>query len=284
MALSQFQTIPNLGADPEFRNFVAAYRAALSAAGFIRTSDTGQIDPATVVKPAASGIGGYEIWRFNDSAQATKPIFFKLEYAVGASVARLTLWITIGTGSDGVGNITGVRIARNSLGYGTTTATLQDVWVAGGEGYLTSGVYVGPTTGSTAIGWFIERTRLPSGLVDVSSDGAGIVYATIASGTFWNAISYDGVWSELSIDDWPTINSGGAFQYRGTTYAYPYYPIIGTMRAPSRAVVCSASADIGITAPFTVSLYGVPHTFRGVVGSNTNYGRGPNATPGFRYE
>ena len=54
MTMSQFQAIPTITADADWRALLTNYRAALTAAGFVRTSDTGQLDPTTVLKPGAS--------------------------------------------------------------------------------------------------------------------------------------------------------------------------------------------------------------------------------------
>ena len=280
MTLSVFQDTPTLGVDPHFRNFVASYRAALIAAGFVRTSDSGQIDPTTVVRPSTSQVAGYEIWRFNDAAQATKPIFFKFEYGTGTTIARWVFFITIGTGSDGAGNITGIRIPRIALSQTANSAVLSDVWVAGGEGYLASGLWASVSAGSVSLGWIIERLRLSTGLSDTSNDGAGIVFGNYNA---WFCSTYDGTWTE-SNTEWPSLNSGGLFTYRGITYAYPYYPVVGNVRGASRAAICVNSADAGYTVPFTVPLYGVSHVFRGIVSSSSNHGRGSSAAFALRFE
>lgn len=119
--------------DAEFRSVIAAFRQAFSDQGLVRTSDTGQIDPTTVVRPGTiNTAAGYEIWRFNDALQATSPIFIKLEHGVGPSSTTPSWWITVGTGTDGAGTITGVIVAReqhsttsnNAVATGTTTSYL----------------------------------------------------------------------------------------------------------------------------------------------------------------
>lgn len=57
---------------------------------------------------------GYTLWRFNDTLQATQPIFFKLEFGSNSSGANYpSMFITVGTGSNGSGTITWT-------GFGTT--------------------------------------------------------------------------------------------------------------------------------------------------------------------
>ena len=280
MTMSQFQAIPTITADADWRALLTNYRAALTAAGFVRTSDTGQLDPTTVLKPGASSISGYDVWRFNDDAQATKPIFFKLEYGAGSSAARFNLWITVGTGSDGAGNITDIRIPRSVMGQSSNSAILADVWVSGGEGYLASVFYAGPSTPASALGWMIDRVRLQSGLPDLTTLGAGIVSGI--SNNQWQFSTYDGVWSESG--SWPTVTPQTTYQYRGVTYAYPYYPVAGALRPPIRSAIAVNPLDAGYSAPFTVSLYSTPHVFRGFSGTIANVGRGVSTACAFRYE
>lgn len=100
----------------------------LLAGGWIQTSDTGQVnwdDLSNWTTPAAvSTVGGYQIWRMGDALQSC---YIKFEFGSGANNAgRAGIWITIGTGSDGAGNITGALISRAFTGaYGNTTSAIS---------------------------------------------------------------------------------------------------------------------------------------------------------------
>jgi hypothetical protein len=94
----------------------------LTTGGWTQSSDTGQTNPTTV----GSVPGGliYEIYKASDTLAATTPIFVKIEY--GQSNGRAAIGVTIGTGSNGTGTITGggtrfVSSATNSAGTGSTT-------------------------------------------------------------------------------------------------------------------------------------------------------------------
>lgn len=80
--------------------------ALFTSLGVTQTSDTGQINPATATIPSINTAAGYVIGRFNDTLQATAPVFFKLEFGAGAAVGDPQMWITVGTGSNGSGTIT----------------------------------------------------------------------------------------------------------------------------------------------------------------------------------
>lgn len=115
MTTTAYSTVLSTTNDVEFRAFVQEYHDSLVTIGLTQTSDTGQINPATVNKPTVNNtVAGYEIWRFNDTIQATSPIFLKIEYGLSSTLNNQPskVWFTVGTGSDGAGNITGIVMAR----------------------------------------------------------------------------------------------------------------------------------------------------------------------------
>src|SRR4051794_39931473 len=120
--------------DALFRAWASGISNALGTVGLVKTGDTGQIDFSSVARPTANSQAmGYEIWRFNDSLQATRPVYFKIEYGAGvASVAGAPpgIWLTVGTGSNGAGTITGApiiatrRLYTNAASQTYTTGTV----------------------------------------------------------------------------------------------------------------------------------------------------------------
>ncbi|MCB1713466.1 MAG: hypothetical protein KDH96_13660, partial [Candidatus Riesia sp.] len=78
MAISSFMAKPSSSTDALFRDWGSKLSAAIQAVGLVKTGDTGQINWSTVT--VGTGIRGYEIFRFNDSLQATTPVFIKIEY------------------------------------------------------------------------------------------------------------------------------------------------------------------------------------------------------------
>jgi hypothetical protein len=115
---------------------------ALIAIGLTQTADTGQIDWTTVGVPTISTVSGYEIWRFNDTAQTNAPIFIKIEWGAGTTLARPILYFTVGTGSNGSGTITSIwgtrtqinssgnAVAGDSVHYACYEETTGTFWIA----------------------------------------------------------------------------------------------------------------------------------------------------------
>lgn len=105
-----------LNTDAEFRAFGQFFHDILAAGGWVQTSDTGQIDLTTVVKPAAINTSqGYEIWRMADAQQSVLPCYMKIEYGSGGVVDRPGLWFTVATGSNGAGTLNGNVGARQQV-------------------------------------------------------------------------------------------------------------------------------------------------------------------------
>jgi len=96
------------------RQWVGFIENLFLAGGWVKTSDTGQATTASMsactLAPQAKG---YHIFRMNDALQSTAPVFVKIEYGCGSfGTGFPAVWITIGTGSNGSGTITGVKIPR----------------------------------------------------------------------------------------------------------------------------------------------------------------------------
>lgn len=97
----------------QFRAWGLEFSNALTAIGFIKSADTGQINWASVSRPGAIDTSaGYEIRYLNDSMHGSAPIYVKIEYGTGGATTTPGMWITIGTGSNGSGTITGTIVAR----------------------------------------------------------------------------------------------------------------------------------------------------------------------------
>ena len=146
MTTSVITTVVDHSSDAGFRTWGAEFHAQLVAIGLTLTSDTGQINWTTVTRPASLGVGGYEIWRFNDTLQSTTPIFIKLEYGTSYQAAMPGIWITVGQGSSGAGAITGVTSSRFT--------TLHTAAAAGPTIVSTSTSYVSRFCYNATLGFF----------------------------------------------------------------------------------------------------------------------------------
>lgn len=150
--------------DAEFRAWGSMFSGALAAVGMVKTSDTGQINWSTATRAASGGTAGYEIWRMGDAMQSVFPVFIKFEYGSMAVNSTPGMRITVGSGSNGSGSITGAFVNR-------FTATANGSLVVDGSSR--------PTLASHTDGLF--GFELASGAIDYS--GAYPVAAMFISRT-----------------------------------------------------------------------------------------------------
>jgi hypothetical protein len=154
--------------ETDFRAFVAQAESMLIACGLTRTTDAGQVDPLTVPRPAtANAYTGYSVWRFSDALQSVAPVFFKIEYGIGGSATVPSLRVTVGTASDGVGNIVGSAVtgpfALSPNGVQTTAPKewfcVHNRWGFG----IAAGVLDNTSVTTFGVGFAIQRTVSPDG-------------------------------------------------------------------------------------------------------------------------
>ena len=167
MATDYRTTQALLAGDAEFRAFVQAIDSGLLAAGgVVAASDTGQIDPATVAKPGAINTdAGFRMYRFNDAAQATQPVFIKLIFGIGASINLPRITFQMGTVTNGAGVFTGTRTTAAvvyPLGSVPVAGQIRHYHSSGGDGRI-SHVTHDPDISGRGLAFAVERLRLLDG-------------------------------------------------------------------------------------------------------------------------
>jgi hypothetical protein len=246
-----------------FRAWATVISGAFSSGGMIQTSDTGQINLTTVAAPGAINTAmGYEIWRFADTLQATKPVFIKIEYGSGGtSASNPGIWLTIGTASDGAGNITGTIKARNQIGVNTTnisTAT-NSVLISVGTGRFsfTFGYNQSATNYFMLVG--LERTK-DSSDADTST---GLLLVSVVSGTTgtFQVLLFSGSAPSAETNGNSLIPAADATTDGSNVGVFPlkFFNFGAYVRGGMNWKVYRTN-EIG-TGTFTVTIQGVSHTF-----------------------
>ena len=176
-------TSPYFTSDATFRTACSGIHTAITAVNIIQTADTGQINWGTVTRP---GVGytsaGYEIFRFNDSLQATSPVFIRLDYGVSSRTDFLGVWLTVGTGTNGAGTLTGNISTTAFIGCNNSAEAPASriSYFSGDTNRLCVCLFPLPTTPSyNWIVFGIERTHDTSGAD--TGDGAHIFMTSQAS-------------------------------------------------------------------------------------------------------
>lgn len=141
MTTATTTTVIDHTATAGFRAWGAEFSAQLLAIGLTQTADTGQINWTTVAYTATTATAqGYEIWRFADST-----LFIKFEYGTSGTSTSPGIWVTVGTGSNGSGTITGAGV--------TSTRSLMVVNTAAASNTTAYTSYFSRTAGHVSILW-----------------------------------------------------------------------------------------------------------------------------------
>lgn len=170
MPYKEFSSTFSNATTADFRAWVSAWLQGWADAGLVRTSDTGQINVATVNAPTVSTpVVGYAIFRFDDDLQATAPVFIKITFGgTGTTGLAPHLELTVGKATDGAGNISGVFVGPAAIGRDSTSAAAATTqahahYAASGPGWFGFLPFVDSTSDSHCFSLLIERSRDTTG-------------------------------------------------------------------------------------------------------------------------
>lgn len=198
MTTLTFTTVIDHSSDATFRLWGAEFDAKLTVLGLVQTADTGQINWVTVARPGTSTAAGYTVWRFADSS-----LYLKFEYGTGTASTIPQMWITVGTGSNGSGTLTGQTstraiwtaqtvIASAVATYTTYMSLTADAfavcWKANGDGslyplgLLVVGKTVNGAGAATSTGFGVMRNSTNGGVPSFQSVRTASTAATFTDG------------------------------------------------------------------------------------------------------
>lgn len=244
--------------DAMFRAWASFVDSAMLL-GLIATADTGQINLVTVSKPAAASTSqGYKIYRTNDGLT---PVYIKVEFGSGSNIAYPSMWITIGTGTDGAGTINGtVLLARTQIVNAATDTTNQSLCIASGaNGRVCFGMFLSVAVGQTI--WFSFERRKTSALADADT-GIIVDYGRGATWHYSLCAPFSGVipTPEIGMQFILTTNNPGV--YGNTIPEALRIPCLGPSEPPGLNVAICNSNDYGAFAEVTIAINGVNHVFK----------------------
>lgn len=163
MGKHTWNSAPSLADAATFRKWVQGVHDAFVAAGWVQSADTGQTDIVSLAVPGTNNTyAGYEVWRLDDTLQATVPIFVKVEYGRGGATTAPLLRLSAGSGTNGSGTLTGVLFAPLSVGNTGVTATEYASYGSGDGSSLC--LILWPGFASTpAVAFVLDRSREANG-------------------------------------------------------------------------------------------------------------------------
>lgn len=253
--------------DADFRQWGSTISAHLLAAGLVQTSDSAQINWATVLKsPSGNGVAGYEMWRFNDALQATAPIFIKIEYGNSDSTSIPGIYITVGTGTNGAGTLTGTISNRRQVNSGsspTAGSWVSKVCYAGG--FFGCTMYRGLQGASQVplMAFMVQRTMDDSGAW--TGDGCVVVWSASSSTAGMQALNFVNG-TKNTFNQIHTLFPGGTTSTLTDDVVPNYqavrsYQLFPKMRALGGSCVVYLP-EVGIDTQFSLALIGTtPRNF-----------------------
>ena len=197
----------------QFRAWGSLISTGLSSIGMVQTTDTGQINWSTVTVPGNATYAGYEIWRFADTLQATKPVFVKVEYGTYTTSTGVasSIRISVSNATNGAGVLNGTVTSTTYViqsQYVEVSTVVKPFYFCGD---LSSMVFTMPT--STDAGGFrpslfmVERSRNGDG----TPNGDGIMFSMMQGYGWKDGTSYGDSYTQVL--SFLTVAAGNSLRY-----------------------------------------------------------------------
>jgi len=256
---------PNSSTSAQFRAWGVIVGNALLGLGLARSTDVGAINWTTVIAPTVDQTSaGWEIFMFQDALQATHPVFIKMEYGVCSQFAPggAALWMTVGSGSDGAGNLTGQVGARMSVTGEGGVLTPSTSYFSGGPNrfvFLQWGSYAASNRFYCPFA-SVERTHNSAG----GDTGVGVI--AMAGGDFggpYNQFIPSSGAVPAARTDWATVMPNATTSASGNSvYLYPIRIWANLAESsPSLNVFLYFGPDLTASNPVSVNCWdGNTHT------------------------
>lgn len=255
---------------------VSAYKACYQPISQIlnqaatRTADTGQVNWASVSTENTTLGRDYEVFAMGGPLQATAPILIRIDYLGGN--AGGSVYVTIGTTTDGAGTLGGLLLARVALNSFNITQGNLTGWAACDGSYFTF-LYNSLPNGA---GWdypgmfIVERTRDVAGNATASGFHVWRWCRTATS-----TETFMGGWSKTFGAQTQTAagdvilgaNFPDAYNVNSTwtgrpSRAFPAYTYtLPNVGGASKALLIAIPGDFPRLRPVTLDHYGETQTF-----------------------
>lgn len=244
-----------------FKQWAQAISNAFSTFGWVKTSDTGQVD-WTALATVPSNAFVYEIWQSADSLSSTLPIVVRIEY--GYSSTSVQVRLSVGTASNGTGSITGNVISgapwnANNL-QSNAGSSVYPCFFSGDSGTFRMFMWQNSNACFVAI---IERSVDSTG--NYTADYFSVITANSNSPSsgFQQTVTASGAANRENGVIAPALTNGsGTGYWNGSVAALPVFPVIGKIGNPMLSVMTCVGGDAADGSIVTVQgFYGSTHTF-----------------------
>jgi hypothetical protein len=170
--------LPDNSTDVHFQAWAMFFENALvTTGGWQISSDTGQTPPATLVHPTTANTKkGFRVYRLSDGGPI---IYMRIDYGSSNAANTPGIWITIGSSTDGAGNIVapfwngGISSTPNVSAGSNVASGAFNSYASSALNRATIAMFVS-TNPAYHMVFAIERTQNPSG--NDTTDGLLLVY------------------------------------------------------------------------------------------------------------
>lgn len=269
MATVTWNVANDASSDATWRTWGSAFHTALAGLGtLVQTADSGQANWATATRSP----GAYEMWAMADALQSSAPYYIRFLFDQSANAPRV--WISIGTGTDGAGNLTGnVSTAR---AYNcNSTATALTHYLSSTTSRLTGWLFV---NGSAPAAFTIERARSNTGaeigtgamhIGNIGVNGTGSI-VWVSAGAALPAVVEDG-----NCKNYMVCSRGGTLIGTQMT-CFTFNPVGPNYQVqnPPVGLLLYHSSDLGLSGTLPqITMYGTARTYINVSNSPSNFGK-----------
>lgn len=227
----------------------------------------------------------YEIWEMGDALQSTLPVIARVEYGETAATVSAAMGLTVGTSTDGAGNInsTGTTgrlpIFGNQITVNSTTTSPIDL--SGGTNRFSCAFFHGSAQGNANANtgmYSIERAHDSSGndlgtyFTVIAVQGAATGTTSTSANPKQVTVPVSGA-STATESWWGCVISNaqvtGAFG--NSTLVSPVFPMAGAVGNPLLGAVVGRKADFADNIVFSLTMYGVSHNYLTMGIANVGY-------------
>lgn len=262
MAIYSFYSVSSISSDVLFRTLMQNFAAGFVNAGWVKVTQTGEINLTTVNRPAAGTIAGFEIYRMDDALAATYPEFMKVSYAMSSIANIPQLQLQFGKGSNGSGALTGEITDVFLLHYGALATNTEPLYcfVAGGSDWLTIGGFVNAVNGAATFGFSCSRTRLSDGsATNYAINICSYVYSLCKQQILVNSVL--GKYPNPALVGFNAAVMNATGIYVGEQGVFPVQPVRGYSDFADMGFVLMYASDIGGNNIVKQTINGAVHTY-----------------------
>jgi hypothetical protein len=254
-----------------FKNWAQTVSSFFTTAGWVQSSDTGQVNWGTIVSVPGSGAYVYEIWQPNDGLTT---FYLKVEYgnATGSANSpsiRLTLSSATNGSGTPTGFVSGPFTASNANGVPSSAVSTYECDFFGNTGMISVLMWRSASAGSNIFpcAFNIERSRDSSG-------NATSTYVTIyyAGNSNTNTLIYNqqsivfGIGAGLAIGgisvSVPSVRGTGVTgSFNGAIPIDLVAPYVGYFDQNCTGLASGAGADFTEGVTFNATVYGATMTY-----------------------